>query len=451
MKARALMLAAHTVAITNRGMQLHVLRTQVVTLVLLALFSAWQTSSFYGAPGATLFGWLTTLNWLAIVIFASISFAATIADEREQGTLDLLRLTGFGAASILLGKATGGLVSLAMVLVAQLPFVLLSVTLGGVSTAEIFDWLVSVLSFALLSASVGICASVVCATHRRAAVLTVGVLILAGWLHSLPVMIGRSTTEVAGLQAAVAVVIFACACLAFPRSDRGAGDALMPPGIAGPARRTIAFGRSPIAAKEFHFRVGGATGVVLRAVGYLAFVVLLAAAYGTVDALYRAQAWVALIAAFDVLLFASRVFREEIDQRTLPLLLASPLRAGEIVGQKLSCLWWIALPPGCFLLVALLFLPEGIVFGMAALLGLLLLMLAVALTAWFSIRSRGSFFLGPAIVAAVFVIAFMVAGRAGAFCLLPALGVGLLIGALPATVFVLLRTGRRLEQAGAES
>ena len=54
-----------------------------------------------------------------------------MAEEKEEQTLGLLRMTGLSPLSILLGKSTSRLCGALLLLAAQFPFTIFAVTLGG--------------------------------------------------------------------------------------------------------------------------------------------------------------------------------------------------------------------------------------------------------------------------------------------------------------------------------
>lgn len=121
-----------------------------------------------GFRGPALFAVLTWVNWLSIYLIGVSSFAGTIAEERERRTLGLLRLAGFQAWAVILGKSLGSLVSYATILLVQIPFVLLCLVLGGVSWVQ-FEILAQVLiAHLFLMFCIGVYASVRRPTLRQA-------------------------------------------------------------------------------------------------------------------------------------------------------------------------------------------------------------------------------------------------------------------------------------------
>ncbi len=160
----------------SRLLRFHLLRFAIAVAVVLGILAASESARVAEAPGRDLLEALGWANFWAVTIAGVLLFAPTITEEKEDQTLGLLRMTGIGPASLLLGKALPKLVQLLLVLIVQLPLVWLTRTLGGV------DWLllmnVYLLVFGQLIGVVAISmlASVVMRTSAGA-VVAAGVLV----------------------------------------------------------------------------------------------------------------------------------------------------------------------------------------------------------------------------------------------------------------------------------
>ncbi len=160
----------------SRLLRFHLLRFAIAVVVVLGILAASESARVAEAPGRDLLEALGWANFWAVTIAGVLLFAPTITEEKEDQTLGLLRMTGIGPASLLLGKALPKLVQLLLVLIVQLPLVWLTRTLGGV------DWLlmmnVYLLVFGQLIGVVAISmlASVVMRTSAGA-VVAAGVLV----------------------------------------------------------------------------------------------------------------------------------------------------------------------------------------------------------------------------------------------------------------------------------
>jgi hypothetical protein len=91
----------------------------------------------YGAPGLHFLEPMVWINLVCITLAGLSYFASAITEEKEEMTLGLLRMTDLNPVAILLGKSTSRLVGALLLLLVQLPFVLLAVTLGGVGMIQI--------------------------------------------------------------------------------------------------------------------------------------------------------------------------------------------------------------------------------------------------------------------------------------------------------------------------
>ena len=90
------------------------------------------------APGLTVFYMVMMVNLFGLVLGGITAFCSAITEEKEDDTLGLLRMTNLSPVAILFGKGISRLVSGALLIVAQLPFTILCVALGGVSAATIW-------------------------------------------------------------------------------------------------------------------------------------------------------------------------------------------------------------------------------------------------------------------------------------------------------------------------
>src|SRR6188508_1110713 len=106
-------------------------RVGLVAVILLFLLSTTDAFGWTNAPGLRFFGTVVFINFFFIVLAGFSYFASAITEEKEEMTLGLLRMTNLDPLSILLGKSTSRLIGALLLLVAQLPFTLLAISLGG--------------------------------------------------------------------------------------------------------------------------------------------------------------------------------------------------------------------------------------------------------------------------------------------------------------------------------
>ena len=172
-------------------------RAGLVGVILLFLFITQQDMGWTNAPGLRFFEIVVAVD-LVFVILAGVSyFSSAISEEKEEMTLGLLRMTNLDPLSILLGKSTSRLCTAALLFVAQIPFTLLAVTLGGISLHQVFAAYLTLAAFLVFVSNLSLLASVLCRRTSGAAVLT-GVALLfffvvvpvALWLAQLPIRLG---------------------------------------------------------------------------------------------------------------------------------------------------------------------------------------------------------------------------------------------------------------------
>ncbi|MFT5191168.1 MAG: hypothetical protein ACI957_004206 [Verrucomicrobiales bacterium] len=160
----------------NRRVMTYATRFLLVLLVLLVI--GVNHSSFRyggGAPGLRIFQFVTMLNLAFICIMGLSYFASAITEEKEDGTLGLLRMTDLNPLSILLGKSTSRLIGFLLILLTQLPFITMAVALGGVTLLQIVNCYAVLGAFAFLLANLTLIFSVMC---RRTATAVSSTLLL---------------------------------------------------------------------------------------------------------------------------------------------------------------------------------------------------------------------------------------------------------------------------------
>ena len=100
--------------------------------MLLTISFVLLNASTLGSPGLRVFNWLTWCDALVISASAVIFFAPVIGTERETGSLTLLRMTGTSPLTLVVGHSLSGIVIGCLLIAVQLPFTVLTITLGGV-------------------------------------------------------------------------------------------------------------------------------------------------------------------------------------------------------------------------------------------------------------------------------------------------------------------------------
>ncbi len=106
---------------------------------------------------------LRTIVWINLLFLSVLGlgfFATVFTEERQQRTLGLLKLTGLSPLAILLGKSASRFQDALLIIVAQIPFVLLAVTLGGVAKIQIAAGFCTILAWAVGLCGFGLLCSV---------------------------------------------------------------------------------------------------------------------------------------------------------------------------------------------------------------------------------------------------------------------------------------------------
>lgn len=185
----AMLLVARNLRTGERAPGVAAVRVLVVGLVLMALYFAHDARAMFGGPGKLLLSSISTVDLWTLLLAGVAMFPGLIAEEREQQSLTLLRLAGFGAVGFLLGQTLSAFAQCALVLAVQVPFLMLAVTLGGTSSSQVlltvlvlFVAMVQVYGASLLA---GACARTVRGANRLAVFLVLAVMLLPVWLAQL--------------------------------------------------------------------------------------------------------------------------------------------------------------------------------------------------------------------------------------------------------------------------
>ncbi len=378
-----------------RGQATYWTRGALGVLLLLMMFGFAASLRWTNAPGRTFFTTVIVSQLIAISFVGLSFFASAIAEEKEEQTLGLLRMTGLSSLSILLGKSTSRLCGALLLLVAQFPFTIIAVTLGGVSFRQVAAVYCTLGAFIFLLCNVALLGSVLARRNAGAAAFSLVVVALllalgpllrqvpALWRDFLGVgpaldraadLLWRATPiarlqevlgtgfggAVAGWQVASNLALGAgCFLLAWAAFERycdrapeaAASDAIAPPRFFG-----LRLSRPPrpwkdaLAWKDFYFLCGGHAAFALRTVAYgSALLPFLYKSSGTLAQFGNFSSMFAVILPFvfsiDVATMASRIFRLELRDQTLAALATLPLDIRQIAYRKtFACL--LAAAPG---------------------------------------------------------------------------------------------------------
>ncbi len=179
-------LLQRSLRLESRQFPTYLSRMLLLVVVLIGMSAA--TVSFRNAPGLIFFRTLMFIN-LAILSLVGLGlFASAIAEEREEGMLGLLRLTGLDAISILLGKGGSRVLTLALLVLTQFPLTLLAIALGGVSLGQVIAAYCTLGAYVILLGGIGLFCSTI--AIRTDAALVFSAIFLAGFFFAPP--LGRA-------------------------------------------------------------------------------------------------------------------------------------------------------------------------------------------------------------------------------------------------------------------
>lgn len=161
-----------------RELRPQIARGLFVVFIFFTLLASYTSSSLYGAPGLRFFTNIAYLDVWVIMLAGLSYFASAITEEKEENTLGLLKMAGIDRMGILLGKSTSRLISALLILVLQVPFTLLAITLGGVTLTQIAASYLAIASFLIFAANAGLLCSVLSQRTGNAAAGTLGLFVL---------------------------------------------------------------------------------------------------------------------------------------------------------------------------------------------------------------------------------------------------------------------------------
>ena len=359
-------------------------RAGMVGVIILFLFTTIVFSDWSGAPGLDFFRIIVNIQAVFITLAGLSYFASAITEEKEEQTLGLLRMTDLNPLSILLGKSTSRLAGALLLLLAQFPFTLLAITLGGVAQRQIVASYCTLGAYLFLLSNLALLSSVIFARTGPAAFATGSVLALAtgiggvllpgnALVHALPFaqlntilatrFAGAPLSDQVQGNLAAGVGCFLLAWIFFDRLCSGRDDAsavqtevrgAWQRGLFAPGRPRVL----PIVWKDAHFLHGGRGMLFAKFLGYGALLALVWASVSRIPGTTFAEfGWMALglmslALTLELGFAASRCFRVEIDGQTLPTLALAPLTIRGLVQEKTKACIGSTLPALCYLVLS---------------------------------------------------------------------------------------------------
>lgn len=140
-----------------------------------------ETAQLDYAAFLQIFAFVAIIEWALIIMVQPALTAGSISGERERRTLDLMLTTKLTPAKIVCGKLLTSLSNVVVVIASSLPILAMVFAYGGVTAFNIIVLLISFVTSAAITASIGLWASSFCRRSSMAtAIAYAGVLILIG-------------------------------------------------------------------------------------------------------------------------------------------------------------------------------------------------------------------------------------------------------------------------------
>ena len=150
----------------------HLMRAGLAAVMLFMFFGYLESSTRQVGAGGTFARTVLYCCYFFLTAVGGLYFSIAIVEEKEEQTLPLLRMTGATPLTILLGKSVPRLTMVLLFILISAPFLILSVTLGGVLIPGLLTSLLGMLIYAVMLSQIGTLASVICDRGNRAFLLT---------------------------------------------------------------------------------------------------------------------------------------------------------------------------------------------------------------------------------------------------------------------------------------
>jgi ABC-type transport system involved in multi-copper enzyme maturation permease subunit len=152
----------------SRLLSHHLIRAAMVGMMLYLLLLQLAGFNRMSAAGLTLIQNVMSCCYWCLTMLGIMYFSVAITEEKEEETLPLLRMTGVRNVTLLLGKSLPRLAVVLLLIMVSAPFLMLSVTLGGVLREQIIGSLLGLMCYAFCLSQAGLLCSTVCRNSSRA-------------------------------------------------------------------------------------------------------------------------------------------------------------------------------------------------------------------------------------------------------------------------------------------
>ena len=121
------------------------MRAAMAAMILYLFAAQSYMSAVRVGAGASFASTVVMCCYWFLTLIGGIHFGSAIVEEKEEGTLALLRMTGASPFSILAGKSLPRLMVAVLFLFVVSPFLMLAITLGGFLPYGLISSIVSIL------------------------------------------------------------------------------------------------------------------------------------------------------------------------------------------------------------------------------------------------------------------------------------------------------------------
>ncbi len=412
MSAGMLALLERSIRVDARSIEQHLLRFLLLISIWGAVSIVALTIPYYGASGLRFLSGIVYLNLAFITLLGTTSFSSAISEEKEQGMLGLLLLSGVSPLGILLAKSGGRLIQVLLLIAVQYPFTLLAVTLGGVRHDQVRALYLGLFAYAVMLTGIGLCCSTFTNKSRSASHLAALAVLVYFLLPLVSEQILQNSLTVSPLWTSPLKVVAASSLflrigeilatdfhessfsiqvvtnlamgavgfwLSYGLFHLGLVN-LTPEGTTrGRVTRSVRFWRwsSPgrpwknsLMWKDFYFIAGGLPALVIRTVAYisvypLCFSCVIPLFGGTPPgmAMEMTVQFICIMTVICLVLettvLVARSLSQELKSQTFGLLLILPMSAGNVLYSKILGSLLVLTPGILCLLAGVFFFPAG--------------------------------------------------------------------------------------------
>ncbi len=379
------------------------MRGALAALILILFLMQLATASLFGAAGYRLASLIISTSYWFLTLVGTLYFSVAITEEKEEETLPLLRMTGVTSASLITGKSLPRLAIAVLFLLVVAPFLVLSITMGGLIIEQLLACLAGMLCYAFLLCQLGVLASTMASTGRSAFVRTavlwfffeLGHLVLllsasgvsqqrlsglaealstaSAWMRDRSALMSRENYLVADRGASLwspqmtfhlcaGCVCWLLSCLLFnPYNDRvvslgsAADRGILAPLVFRRGRKSARAVQPVLAWKSWRFIVGGLPWFLTRLVAMPVASVLLVVLVGRIwnEPVTAESIGGTLMAVGSVVFFielarsAGRVLNDEVFQQTISSLCMLPRSTGQLLLPLVAGALPAGVPAAC--------------------------------------------------------------------------------------------------------